>query len=388
MKLTNEERVLRTIKRESIDYLPSNIIFTNRLREKELATALGLTKESELDDYLDNHLFFTSILQDKLLFFIDVKNVIEELHLLDFANPDWKNNIIYDSWGMGFEVGKASSYICFHPLQGNINNDYLKFMPTDFSEKVLFSKDIETAVKLWYPPNIYKPHNFDDFKRDIKEKSGNFLVLPSGYMGIYERAYGMIGWEEFMVNILYKPKVVEELLEKITDYKVEHAKMVVKLNFKIAHHGDDFGTQISTVFSKDIFRKIIKPKLKRVWDIFNNARIPIMLHSCGNVIELLPDLIDIGLNILEPVQPCMDLNYLKKEFGKYLIFYGGIDTQKLPFLSPEGTKELVRNTIRVLGKDGGYIIAPSQEIMNDVPIENIKAMVDTIKEERLKALNL
>jgi len=113
-----------------------------------------------------------------------------------------------------------------------------------------------------------------------------------------------------------------------------------------------------------------------------------MLHSCGNIIDYLPDLIDAGLKILEPTQPCMDLKYLKKEFGKDLVFFGGIDTQQLPFISEKETRELARNTIRILGKGGGYIIAPSQEIMNDIPIENVKAIVETIREERENVLSL
>lgn len=111
-----------------------------------------------------------------------------------------------------------------------------------------------------------------------------------------------------------------------------------------------------------------------------------MFHSCGNITRYIPNLLDIGLSVLEPCQPVMDLAYLKKEFGKHLVFMGGIDTQALPFIDAEQTRELTRNTIRTLGQSGGYIIAPSQEIMNDVPIENIKVLVETIKEERARGL--
>lgn len=111
------------------------------------------------------------------------------------------------------------------------------------------------------------------------------------------------------------------------------------------------------------------------------------MHSCGDITEFLPDLIDVGLDVLEPVQPCMNLDLLKKEYGKDLVFFGGIDTQELlPYGSPEDVKEMAVETIRTLGKGGGYIIAPSQEIMNDVPLENIVALVETILDEREKAI--
>ena len=261
-------------------------------------------------------------------------------------------------------------------------------MPKHLPKESYISKDVETAVKLWQPPDINMPGNFSDWENDLKEQSGLFLVFPSGYFGIYERAYAVMGWNEFMLNIAGNPKIVEKLLDKVTDYKVEHAKKMVEMGFKIAHHGDDFGTQCGGFFSKDMFRKYIYPRLKREWKVFTDAGLPIMLHTCGHVIDFLPDLIDIGLTILEPVQPCMDLEFLKREYGKELIFYGGINTQIMPYITPEETIKLTRDTIRILGKGGGHIIAPSQEIMNDVPVANIKAMVETIREERVKVLSL
>ncbi|HJN65037.1 MAG TPA: uroporphyrinogen decarboxylase family protein, partial [Pirellulales bacterium] len=105
--------------------------------------------------------------------------------------------------------------------------------------------------------------------------------------------------------------------------------------------------------------------------------------------DFIPDLIDAGLRVLEPVQPCMDLAFLKREYGKDLVFYGGIETQNiLPFGTPEQVKQLATETIRTLGKGGGMIIAPSQEVMNDVPIENVKALLETIIQERESVLNL
>ncbi|MBM3701317.1 MAG: hypothetical protein FJW68_10490, partial [Actinobacteria bacterium] len=157
---------------------------------------------------------------------------------------------------------------------------------------------------------------------------------------------------------------------------------VVEIGFKIGHFGEDLGTQTSGFFSDKMFRTLLLPRLARIFEVYKNAGVPVMMHSCGNILQYIPRLIDIGLDILEPTQPCMDLKYLKKEFGKDLIFYGGINTQTLPYLAEGQVREMVRDTIRILGKGGGYIIAPSQEIMNDVPVANIKVLVETIKEER------
>ena len=384
--MNSEERVLKTINREDIDFLPSQIVFADRARDKELSKALGLGSPDELDGYLGNHLHFSFLLQDKPLFFRDVKDEMDRLHDLDFCNPDWENNVLYDNWGVGIRIGFGSFFADFHPLQGKISKDKLKFMPKNLSFETLIEKNIVSAIKKYDVPDISKKENFSDWEKDLKNLSGEYLVLPSGYAGIYERSYFITGWNEFMTNIALEPKAIGELLDKVTEYKIAAAKKAVALGFKVAHTSDDIGTQCGGFFSDEMFKNIILPRLKRHWEVFNDAGLPIMMHSCGNITHYIPDLINIGLKILEPVQPVMDLGYLKKEFGKDLIFYGGIDTQRLPYLHPDEVRQMAKDTIRTLGKGGGLIVSTSQEIMNDVPVENIKALVETIIRERELAI--
>ena len=202
---------------------------------------------------------------------------------------------------------------------------------------------------------------------------------------ILDHGYGAV----FTVIVHHFLNTVHKLLDTITDQKVEVAKKVVEMGFKVAHYGDDLGTQTGIFFSKEMFREFILPRIARVWKVYTDADIPIIMHSCGSIIDFLPDLIDIGLRVLEPVQPCMDLAYLKREFGLDLVFWGGIETQgALPFGTPEEVKAMARESIRTLGKGGGLIIGPSQEVMNDVPIANVKALVETIVEERETVLGL
>lgn len=363
------------------DYLPSQIVFADRTRNEAISKAFGLRSVNELDDFLENHFYITFTLQDKPMLHKNIVEEMERLKKLGYAYPDWGNKIVYDAWGIGYKVDIGSFFVSFHPLQGKTTKENLNFIPKRLWESIQ-EKDIKIAVRKYTCPDPNMKDNYVEWESDLKKYSGDFLVWPSGYAGIYERSYHILGWEELMTNIALEPKIVEEVLDKVTEYKIETARKVIELGFKMGHAGDDLGTQTSGFFSDTMFKKIILPRLKRYWGVFANAGIPIMFHSCGNITQYIPDLIDIGLKILEPCQPCMDLKSLKKEFGKDLIFYGGINTQTLPYLSVEETKDMVRNTIRILGKGGGYIIAPSQEIMSDVPLENIKALVDTIKEER------
>lgn len=129
-----------------------------------------------------------------------------------------------------------------------------------------------------------------------------------------------------------------------------------------------------------MWRRYFKLPLGRIFGLAHEAGIKTMFHCCGSVRELLPDLIDIGLDIVMPVQVSaagMNPQYLKREFGSHLRFDGGVDTQYLlPSATPEKVREQVRFLIDVLGEDGGYILASSQNLLADIPLENVLAMYD------------
>ncbi len=384
--MNREERVLNTIKRKNIDFLPSQITFSDRTRLDDLAKVMGFDNGDEVEDYLQNHIKLTYSTCDMPLFNRNNIDLMKEVERMGFAKVDLENGVVYDGWGVGVEMFSDGIFPCFHPLQNNDKKLVEKWMPSDLSKDFLDSTD-EEAIKKYKAPDPNKKGNFHFAEKDIKEYSGDFLVVPSGYCGIYERAYFLMGFEEFMTNLALNPTLIGDLLDKITDYKIEIAKGFIKAGIKIGHTGDDLGTQLGTMFSKQTFQKILKPRIARLWKTYKDAGLPVMFHSCGNVTEFLPDLIEIGLDVLEPVQPVMDLSYIKKEFGKDLTFWGGIDTQKiLPYGTPEEVRKLASDTIKILGKGGGYIIATAQEVMKDVPLDNVKALVETIISERERAL--
>jgi uroporphyrinogen decarboxylase len=388
--MTKEERVLRTIAGKAIDFLPSQVTFSDRNRLGEISSIMGFSSVKEFEDYLQNHIQYSFITSDMPLFNRNDEKLMRECEKMGFAKVDWGNGLVYDEWGVGIQMYSDGIFFKFNPLKADIEGKKKiaeKYMPDSFNIKTLY-QSVEDATKNYAAPDPNQNGNFHYIIKDLKKYSGDFLVLPAGFVGIYERAYDLMGFEEFMVNLAINPNLIEELLDKITDYKVEVAKKFVALGFKAGHTCDDLGTQNGVLFSLKTFRKVLRPRMERLWQVYKDAGLPIFFHSCGNITEFIPDLIEIGLDVLEPVQPCMDLRYLKKEFGKDITFWGGIDTQKiLPDGTPEQVKKMVRETIRILGKGGGYIIAPSQEIMKDIPINNIKALIETIVEEREKVLN-
>jgi len=388
MTLTKEERVLRVIRGQEVDYLPSQITFSDRTRDRQIADVLGLDGPEALEDYLENHLHLTLSMHDKPLFYRNDREEMDRLETMGFCGTDWEHKAVYDAWGLGVTVDSDGFFPCHHPLQGKTTPEIAEHMPPGVVREAMF-QPIEQAVKTYRPPSLDRPGLFDEMAAELKKYSGDFLVIPSGYMGTYERSYHLMGFAEFMLCLHTKPGVVHELLDLVTEYKVAVAQRVVAMGFKVAHHGDDLGTQYGPMMSHEMFREFILPRLDRAWQPYRDAGLPIILHSCGDITAFLPELLEIGLRVLEPVQPCMDLAYLKREFGKDLVFWGGIETQNLlPFGKPEQVKQMARETIRTLGKGGGHIIAPSQEVMNDVPIDNVKALVETIVEERQAVLNL
>jgi uroporphyrinogen decarboxylase len=386
MTMTKEERVLRVINRQDVDYLPSQITLSDRTRDAAVSEALGLGGAEELDGYLENHIHFALCCHDKSLFYRNDRDTMNELREMGFAGTDWENKVVYDSWGMGIQVDSDGFFACFHPMSKTATPEVAEHMPPDVNRDILF-QDIEEAVANYNTPSMDRPGLYDGMKKDLEELSGDFLVVPSGYFGIYERGCGLMSFQDYMTNMALKPNVIHELLDKITDYKVEYAKKVIEMGFKVAHHGDDLGTQVGPFFSPKMFRDFVLPRLDRAWQPYRDAGLPIIMHSCGCITDFIPELLEIGLQVLEPVQTCMDLEFIKREYGKDLVFWGGIETQQLPFSTPEQVKEMARHSIRTLGKGGGHIIAPSQEVMKDVPLENVVALVETIVEERQAVLN-
>jgi uroporphyrinogen-III decarboxylase len=159
---------------------------------------------------------------------------------------------------------------------------------------------------------------------------------------------------------------------------------LIQLGADMIWAGDDFGGQNGMIIAPETWRQRFKPRIKFMFESFRkiNPNIKIAWHSCGSILPIIPDFIDIGLDILNPIQPLakdMDYRLLKERFGRDLIFFGGIDVQQLlPFGTPEQIKEAVRERIKILGANGGYIVGPAHNIQDDTPIENVLAFFDAV----------
>jgi uroporphyrinogen decarboxylase len=214
-------------------------------------------------------------------------------------------------------------------------------------------------------------------------RNPDFALLFEG-SDLFTRPCILRGMENMMLDMLERPDMAHYVMERFTSFYCEDLTRALEATgggFQLYCEWSDFGTQQGLLLSVPMWREFIRPYLKRLIDVCHSGGVRFMLHSCGAVRDLIPDFIDIGVDILDPIQVMavgMDPAGLKKDFGNRLSFHGGVDTQStLPFGTASDVSAEVRDRVdQLCGGGGGYIIAPSHNIQPDTPIENIVAMYD------------
>ena len=246
-------------------------------------------------------------------------------------------------------------------------------------------KDIGNVEGLVLPEPHLGSYEFPDptdarFFADIPaklEKSGDrFRVFQIGF-SLYERAWTMRGMENLMMDFFDHPDFVRDLLRAITDYNIAQVRKAVEFDIDAVHFGDDWGQQNGLQMGPDLWREFIYPELKRMYRVVQDTGKWVSIHSCGDVDELLDDLIAIGLNCFNPFQPeVMDVEHLVRQYRGRLTFHGGLSTQKtLPYGSVEDVREETRRLID-LGEEGSYILSPAHAVEGDVSLDNMLAFIE------------
>ena len=211
----------------------------------------------------------------------------------------------------------------------------------------------------------------------------NQAVRGPLWVPVFCKACDLFGMEEAMVRMMSEPAIFEAALDRITDLHVEVCERFLEAcgdTMEVFCAGDDFATQRGLMISPEKWREFIKPRLDRILEVGRKRNKHIWFHSCGDITAVLPDLIDMGVDVWETVQlhtlPISPLE-LKRQYGKHLTFFGGINTQRLPFAGPEEIRDEVNRSIEALGQGGGYICGPDHTINLDVPSENAVTMFKT-----------
>jgi len=383
MALTSFERVKTALEHNEPDRIPFDLggtmvtgINVNALRK--LKKYLGLTVEVSVRDRVTQMADTGEDIIEKLK--IDVKNVSpsspSKKGLSLDLGPEENHYRLIDEFGIGWQM----------PVEGGHYYD-LYLHPLENAETV---KDIEN-----YPwPDPLDPARFTHLKEQadhivFEEKKAYVLGRMSS--GMWENAMWMTGYEKFYCDMLGNEKLVHAIMNKFLEIKMkywEKALEVVGDNVLVISTADDLGAQTGLLVSLDLYKKLIWPYHKKLFEFIKSkarSKVYIFFHNDGAIMETIPLLIEAGIDILNPFQvSCMgmDTKKFKREFGKDLTIWGGsCDTQfVLPFGTPEQVREETKRRIDDLAPGGGFIFAPIHVIQGEVPPENIMAWWETLQE--------
>ncbi len=358
--MTSKERVLSTITGKQPDRPPIFATLTPQAAEK-LSQALNIPYEPPLDSLLSTRISHTDLL-------IKLGNDCVGIAACAPENRPTRtldDGTLENEWGMRFkDIG----------------------LYNEFAEFPLAHAQTVADIEKFSLPDPFAKGRFDAAIAAIEKYGRDYAIVADLETSFFESSWYLVGLEKLLVDMMTDEPYVSALFDRIMGINIEIGKQLIDLGADIIWAGDDFGTQKGMLMSPATWRKIFKPRIKTMFQEFKSANpeVKIAWHSCGSIIPIIPDFIEIGLDILNPIQPLakgMDPEFLKKTYGDSLVFFGGIDIQDLlPHSSVDEIKTEVKRIAAILGKGGGYIAAPAHNIQDDTPVENVIALFDAVKE--------
>ena len=220
-------------------------------------------------------------------------------------------------------------------------------------------------------------------KPECEKHFEKYAVYGSPWGPFFHEAWWLMGQENFYVWMYTKPDHLRACIDHIVDFEMVSTTRFIEaaggmLDF--TYFGNDFGSQRGSLMSPELFDTFIRPSVKRYYDLSHGHGLDVMQHSCGGIRELIPFLIQDGVNVIDPVQTYatgMEFDGLVRDFGSRVTFHGGVDTQTtLPFGTTEEVRNEVRHYLKTTKGKGGYILMSSQEYIEDVPLDNILAVYE------------
>jgi uroporphyrinogen decarboxylase len=279
------------------------------------------------------------------------------------------------------------------------NESFVNLSDTEFRDMfgVVWSKEQKGDFGI-VKDYILKEPNFDGYTfpvpdealirekcRRLEQQKDKFRMYIIGF-SLFERAWTLRSMPELLMDFLINKEFAGELLDRITEYNLAVVDIVSEYDIDCIFYGDDWGQQNGLIMGPALWREFIKPRLARMYDKVKEKGMYIAQHSCGDISELFPDLVEMGLHIYNTFQPeIYDVAEMKRLYGDKIAFYGGISTQRLlPMASPDEVKAEMRRLMKILAKDGGYIVAPTHAMPDDIPTENIEAFLEVVRNQPLK----
>lgn len=235
----------------------------------------------------------------------------------------------------------------------------------------------EPDLSSYKMPDPADPYRFEHIGQWCQDNQNHFTVMWIG--DLWERATFIRGMEDLLFDLAGNASFVQELLRSLSDYILQTMQILFdRFSFDAVGLSDDYGTQNGPLISPTDWKRIIKPCLAEIYSFARKHGRFVFHHSCGNVHSIIPDLIDIGMDILHPIQPeTMDIFQLKREFGQDITLCGGLGTQQLlPHGTPQHISTEISRLKEEMGRNGGYILEPGITIQADIPLKNLLAMIE------------
>ena len=344
------ERVLTTLRRSTPDKVPRLLSLTPPKLE-EFRRRTGADLPAEYFDFEVRH--------------VDVQPTRLKTDFTPYLGPMPANSWV-NEWGIGNVPGGFYHFEDYvHPLR-----------------QASSSKDVAA-----YPfPDVTADYRYAGIDDQVAEWHGRGYAVAAGiphFSGtLFECAWILTGMEKLLSDFLLNPSLVAALLDWLTESAIKSAIRLTRAGIDVLQTGDDVGTQRGMMMSPKMWRRWFKPRMAEIVVAAKRVRSDLLVfyHSDGNIEPIIPDLIEIGIDILNPIQPeCMDPAQLKREYGHHLAFWGTIGTQTtMPFGTPEEVEATVKERIDTVGKGGGLVLAPTHVLEPDVPWENIVAYMEAV----------
>ena len=284
-------------------------------------------------------------------------------------SPDFSRYIpidehtIVDEWGVGWQGGRFLHYAeLLHPLQ-----------------------DLSAEEMRAYPfPDLDEEYRYEHVRDEVAKIHDKGLATAYFAGSIFETAWFLRSMEQLFADILSEPSTSDFLLDRITEIVAASSMHLAEADIDLLILGDDIAMQTGMLMSMEMWRRHFKPRLRRTIEAARGVKpdIRVFYHSDGNVWEAIPDLIEVGVDVLNPIQPeCMDPAEVKREFGDRLSFFGTISVQQtMPFGTPDDVRAEVKLRMETIGRGGGLLLAPSHVLQPDTPWENVVAFFEAIEE--------
>lgn len=353
------ERVLKAIRHEETDFVPYNFHAIPMVYHK-LQEHYGLPGPTELADFIGNHIVKIGTDFNYNPWAAELKDVqLTPSGGVVHTNLDAAGELHTDEFGCVWNRASGMP----HPVGYPLADDARTFDSYTF-------------------PDPHRAGRFDRARALADRWRNEAFIFGKLGMVLFERAWSIRSMSELLVDMALRPEFVDDLLDRILyEWDLPIIDLQIELGVDGFYFADDWGTSTGMIFSPDMWRRFIKPRLAIIYDHCHKAGVVVGQHSDGKIQPIFPDLIEIGLDIFNPLEPAaMNPLEMKQKYGDRVTFYGGIDVERtLPFGTPDQVRAEIRERAATLGRGGGYILQTSHHILWDTPLENAIAYIEEVR---------